>query len=305
MRIFVIHKGEDFDKVIKLKEKISETIEADILILESDKKFKSWKSEARFKIKICDLVLYALGENTNKSENVDYEIKYSRKKHKQILLYNLDSTKKYAINKSLFRKDKFTGMDKPLFKEIELKDLTKILKYGYDFDIKDTLEKTFFSENDISLVEQYKSYLQTSEQVLNRRQAVSNFYTTLNTSLLTTAATISGIIFGIESLKNNFILGCGITILISLIGILLSFNWIKLLESYGSLNGAKIKVLAQIEKKLPVNIFDTEWKIMSEKLGEKNYVSFTSIEKRVPKIFITIYFILICLSLIILFVGII
>ena len=52
MRIFVIHKGEDFDKVIKLKEKISETIEADILILESDKKFKSWKSEARFKIKI-------------------------------------------------------------------------------------------------------------------------------------------------------------------------------------------------------------------------------------------------------------
>ena len=98
------------------------------------------------------------------------------------------------------------------------------------------------------MVEQYNAYLETSEEGLNRRQTVSNFYTTLNTSLLTAATTISGVLFGIESLSNNFMLGCGITVIICLIGIMLSINWLKLLESYGSLNGAKIKVITQIEK---------------------------------------------------------
>ena len=102
----------------------------------------------------------------------------------------------------------------------------------------------------------------------------------------------------IESLKNNYILGCGIAIIISLIGILLSFNWLKLLDSYGTLNGAKIRVITEIEKKLPVNIYDTEWKVMSEKLGSKNYVSFTNIEKRIPKIFIGIYLFIICFAII-------
>lgn len=46
------------------------------------------------------------------------------------------------------------------------------------------------------------------------------------------------------------------------------------------------------------NIYDTEWKIMSEKLGTKNYVPFTKIEKRVPKIFIGVYIFLVCVAMV-------
>lgn len=294
MRIFVIHKGEDFEEVSKLKNKIAKEINADILVLESNSAFKTWKKQARYKIKICDFVLMFLGENTHKSKNVDYEIHYAMKKHKQILLYEYNPSGGYTINKSLFTRDSFTGNDRPLFKTITLENLTRILKYGYDFDIKDTLEEAAAFKNDCGLIEQYKVYLETSEEVLNRRQSVSNFYTTLNTSLLTVASTITGVIFGIDSIKNNYLVGCGIALIISLVGILLCLNWNKLLDSYGNLNGAKIKVLSQMEKNLYANIYDTEWKIMSEKLGQKKYVSFTKIEKRVPKIFIGIYILLAC-----------
>ena len=299
MRIFVIHKGEDYNQVLLLKEKLEGICHVDILVLESDSKFKSWKSEAKYKIKICDLVLYVLGKNTYKSTNVDFEIKYSLRKRKQILLYALDAKENYEINKALFCKDKFTGKGKPLFKVIKLEDLTKILQYGYDFDINQTLDATNYVDMQTDLIEQYKVYLQTSEEVLNRRQNVSNFYTTLNTSLLTLSATIASILFGIKSLTNNYLLGCSIAVIISLIGIFLSFNWIKLLDSYGALNGAKIRVISEIEKKLPANIYDTEWKVMSEKLGSKNYISFTNIEKRVPKIFICIYCLLSLMAVII------
>lgn len=299
MRIFIIHKGQDYSQVLLLKEKLESISHVDILALESDSKFKTWKSEAKYKIKICDLVLYVLGENTSKSTNVDFEIKYALRKHKQILLYALDENKKYEINKTLFCKNKFTGQSKPLFKVIKLEDLTKILQYGYDFDINQTLDATNYVDIQTDLIEQYKVYLQTSEEVLNRRQNVSNFYTTLNTSLLTLTATIASILFGIKSLTNNYLLGCSIAIIISLIGVFLCFNWIKLLDSYGILNGAKIRVISEIEKKLPANIYDTEWKVMSEKLGSKNYISFTNIEKRVPKIFISIYCLLIFLAILI------
>ena len=74
MRIFIIHKGQDYSQVLLLKEKLESISHVDILALESDSKFKTWKSEAKYKIKICDLVLYVLGENTSKSTNVDFEI---------------------------------------------------------------------------------------------------------------------------------------------------------------------------------------------------------------------------------------
>ena len=140
MRIFVIHKGEDFEEVMKLKTELTKEISADILILESDKKFKTWKSEAKYKIRLCDLVLYVLGKHTSESKNVDFEIKYARKKHRQILVYKLDDKEDYKISDSLYVKDKFTGKPKPLFKIIKIKDLEKVLQFGYEFDIKDKLD---------------------------------------------------------------------------------------------------------------------------------------------------------------------
>ena len=53
---------------------------------------------------------------------------------------------------------------------------------------------------------------------------------------------------------------------------------------------------------MPVALYDAEWQIMSDKLNNKKYVSFTNSEKRIPKIFLFVFIIIIlvvsCLLLI-------
>ena len=323
MKIFIVHKGEDRDRIVELKKKIEELVDVDLLLMETDankktcendKKTKkkrvpkkcfnknkddnTWFKEAKQKIKQSDMILYALGENTYSSPNVDKEIEYSLKKKKQIVLIRLNPEKKDVINKSLFKKDTYNNTDKPLFKEIKLDDLERILKQGYHFDVSDKLADTRDPKRESDLIEQYKAYLATSEDVLTRRQNTSNFYTTLNTSILTFATTISGVILGLPVVKNSMLVVSIITFVVSLIGILLNWNWFSLLESYGRLNGAKMRVISEMEKNLPANVYNTEWKVMSEKLYGGRYVSFTSIEKRIPIFFAIIFAITFCASIV-------
>ena len=44
-----------------------------------------------------------------------------------------------------------------------------------------------------------------------------------------------------------------------------------------------------LEEQLPIALYDAEWRIMSDKLNNKKYVSFTNSEKRIPKIFGFVY----------------
>ena len=50
-----------------------------------------------------------------------------------------------------------------------------------------------------------------------------------------------------------------------------------------------MKVIAAIEKQLPFDIYDIEWKVQTDKLGKQKYVSFTNIEKCIPLIFTILY----------------
>lgn len=298
MKIFIIHRGKDAKKVERFKKQIQQTIDVDLLALESDPDNQKWFKEAKVKIDRSDLILFALGKHTHESENVDKEILYALKRKKQILLYRLNPKSDDKINRVLFRRDDYTNTDKPLFKEIELEDLVKIFRYGYSFDVQDKLNDTNLPKRENELIEQYKAYLATSEDVLTRRQNTSNFYTTLNASMLTVATTVSGVLLGIPALSNSLLVVSLIFFPVSVVGILLNINWISLLESYGRLNSAKIRVISEMEKNLPANIYDTEWKVMSERLGDRSYVSFTAIEKRLPMFFIALFGILACVSIV-------
>ena len=61
----------------------------------------------------------------------------------------------------------------------------------------------------------------------------------------------------------------------------------------GYLTGEKTednrKVIKLLEEQLPVMLYDAEWRIMSDKLNNKKYVSFTDSEKRIPKLFLCLY----------------
>ena len=82
--------------------------------------------------------------------------------------------------------------------------------------------------------------------------------------------------------------------LLSIVGIILSISWIKLLSSYGDLNSSKMKIISYIEKQLPASLYDAEWAALSDKLNKRKYVSFTNSEKGVPLLFIIVY---ICVSI--------
>ncbi len=72
-------------------------------------------------------------------------------------------------------------------------------------------------------------------------------------------------------------------------GIILDISWIGILEAYGTLNAAKMKVIHLLEEQLPVALYDVEWRVMSDKLNNRKYVSFTDREKRIPIIFAFVY----------------
>ncbi|MBQ7390892.1 MAG: toll/interleukin-1 receptor domain-containing protein [Clostridia bacterium] len=303
MKIFIIHRSMDKDRIKKLKQDIENVCNIDLLLLDSNIDNTEWFEEAKRKIKESDMILYALGETTHESPNVDDEINYALKKKKQILLIRLNPDQKDKINAPLFKKDSYNNTDKPLFKEIKTEDLARVLDQGYQFDVGDKLAETKDPKREADLIEQYKAYLATSEDVLTRRQNTSNFYTTLNTSILTLALTIAGLIFGLPSIGNSLLIASVITLAVSAIGVLLNLNWLSLLESYGRLNGAKIRVISEIEKSLPANIYNTEWKVMSEKLCGEKYVSFTSIEKRIPAFFTILFGLLFVASIVALIIA--
>ena len=69
------------------------------------------------------------------------------------------------------------------------------------------------------------------------------------------------------------------------IGVILSISWSKILASYGNLNSSKMKIISNIEKQLPLSLFDAEWAALSDKLNKKKYVSFTESEQIIPRLF--------------------
>lgn len=322
MNVFVIHKSDDLPVVDEITEHLTkDDPSSHLLVLKgSDSKNKdAWKKEAKKKIKDSNCVLIINGEKTAYSNNVQFEINYALKKHKEIFLFQLNSHN--DIYNKLYAYDEFMKVKhhqqcdikkcRPLFKSIEgvknennnyiLNDLKRIIKNNYDFDIIDELKLNDIADSDAkmtNLLEQYKIYLGTSEEVITRRQTASSFYTSINTSLITVAITASGLIFSLSNMSNQNVFVGVILFIISLLGILICINWMLILESYGKLNSAKIKVISAIEKKLPADIYDTEWRVMSEKIGTKKYKSFTYIEKKLPIIFMLLYSILLLLGII-------
>lgn len=292
MKVFIIHSGKDVEEVNKIKEEFYQKCHSLEMLSLDDKQTKYWKKDAYKKIKEADCALFIVGENSYLSENIDWEIKKFIKLKKQIYTYKLSSNVKY--NEVLFKANMFGNgelIDKTKYmfsKELEKDKLFQIFNNQYETDIIDELGINSKQGDPSVILEQYKIYLQTSEDLVTRRQNVSNFYTTINSLLLT----VCGVVTPLMSNMNILYLA-GVICIFSIIGSILCFNWMKVISSYGQLNSAKMKVISVIEKTLPLNIYDTEWKVQTDKMQNKKYCSFTSIEKRVPKVFIAIYIILI------------
>lgn len=291
MKGYVIYKFSDKETVTKELENLQLMCPSLELLLLPEVPLNKWKIYANKKIKEADCAIFFVGKEAHKSINIDWELKRFIKLEKPI--YTIKLEKENIYNDVLVRQSRFGNVnasDSVKFmysKEVSIDGLVKILNNNLEFDVGEDISCHLDMDPKV-LIEQYKAYLQTSEDVVSRRQSVSNFYITVNSTLISVLSTIVAIlnILGAEYSLLITIIGC---YLIPFLGVILCFNWRRLVYSYGQLNAAKMKVISAIEKNLPFNIYDVEWKVQTDKLGKRKYVSFTKIEKLIPLLFSVIY----------------
>lgn len=138
-------------------------------------------------------------------------------------------------------------------------------------------------------LEQYKMYVESAEKVSDRRSNLNTFYLSLTT-------TIAGVI---GYLKTNTVENSEYLIIgLSISAILICIYWVNLLENYRKLNSGKFKVIHEIEKELPLNLYEYEW----EKLGQGNdpklYKKLSNVEKIIPFIFGTLFLLVVIIEII-------
>ena len=142
-----------------------------------------------------------------------------------------------------------------------------------------------FDENEYGVdyknhfLEMYKVYLEMADRISSRRQSANNFFLTINTAVV---GFIGYIQLGAEK-------GSDYYYLISVAGMVLCYIWYRLVKSYKGLNSGKFKVVRQLEKKLPVSPYDTEWEIVGKGKKPELYLPFTNIEMKVPWVFFALH----------------
>lgn len=278
MNVFVIHSGADYnaaDKIIsELKQKV---YSLNALILKNGNCF--WKLEASGKIKKSQMVLFIVGENSHASPNIGWEIKEAIRLRKPVYVIKLHES--HRLHDALQIKDPFSGAREDYGKVKSPAEIAAMLT-GYNEGNYGLFNDSEKEPDQEALLEQYKLFLQTSEDLVSRRQNVNNFYLSLSSALVA----ILGVLFALDFQQEGKLI---VSAVFCLIGIILSISWSKTLSCYGNLNSSKMKIISSIEKKLPLSLFDAEWAALSDKLNKKKYISFTESEQAIPRIFGALY----------------
>ena len=138
-------------------------------------------------------------------------------------------------------------------------------------------EETYGSSFTSDLLEQYKLYVQSTENVSARRVASNRYLLTLNIALAA--------LYGIQSA------GFGQsywTLLVPIVGIPISALWYLVIKSHADLNRIKFDIVHELETHLPSRIYEYEWNLAEGGKG-KTYRAVTAIERWIPMLFIVLH----------------
>ena len=130
------------------------------------------------------------------------------------------------------------------------------------------------------LLEQYKLYVQSAENVSARRVASSNYLLTLNTALVA--------LYGLQSASfgENYW-----TLLVPIAGILISWLWCSIIKAHVDLNRVKFEVIHEFEEHLPAAMYKHEWQLAEGGQG-KAYRAVTTTERWIPSLFAILHAVL-------------
>ena len=136
---------------------------------------------------------------------------------------------------------------------------------------------SYSGEYESHLLEQYKLYVQSADNLSARRVSSNNFLLTLNSAIIALYG-INAAFAGID----NWILG------IPFGGLLASLVWYMMIRSHRNLNDVKFTIISDLEKHLPVRLYTHEWKLAKGD-NPNAYLSVTDIERWIPVLYAALH----------------
>lgn len=292
MNIYVIYKFHDYKVVKETVDKICAAIPSDnrIFMFDPDPKPKLWRARARKKLKDSQMVLLFDSVSGGKAEvgrHISWELKYAAKQEKKVVILKTDPL---SVDRTWYEYD-YSEQDPrlPKYKTIPISDAVSFMQRECGWQIDKSLLHTdspqaLTAEQMQILLQQYQIMVDTSEKLMERRQATTNLYTTLSTTLIA----LIGASFAFE----NVMMCAAILLASGLILILLCRNWKLSLDAYDLNNTGKFAVINLLEKHLPAEIFECEYRYNKQ----RGMRSFSTREKHLPRIFTCIGGVLIAIS---------
>ena len=146
-----------------------------------------------------------------------------------------------------------------------------------------------------TMLELYKLCVEMADRVSQRRQSANNYFLTINTTLI--SLLIAFLVYSrfVKDMSHGFTVG--VLVGVSVVGIANCYVWYSLIKSYKAMNGAKFKVIHDMEEIIGYRPYFDEWEHLSRGEDKKIYNKFTVVESYVPLVFLAGYFIAILLSL--------
>ena len=239
----------------------------------------NWRVVATSILESCDAVVCLVGKDTYESEAIAWEIREANRLEKPLVIVKMspehtmppvcDELHVPFIN---WNSTTLAGLIAELLLEPALfaRDISK--------DTHDGLNMIW---------NQYDLMVKSWEALIQRRQNVNALYISAVAALLA----VTGVTFSAID-KTGLLKAMILIFILGLIGAGLSFNWRKTLISYGTLSRAKSKVVSALEKHLPAQLFDAEWKI----LEAKKYRSTTDTDKQTALFYILLFLTISCVS---------
>ncbi len=120
------------------------------------------------------------------------------------------------------------------------------------------------------ILEQWKTCAEMANCNSERRINSNNIYIAINAAIIALTS------FSLDYKS----------IVMSIVGIIVSILWQSTIKSYKELNRVKYRIINEIEKMLPISPYEYEWKLINE---EGKYKRFTYLETFLPWIFIFLY----------------
>ena len=137
--------------------------------------------------------------------------------------------------------------------------------------------ETYGESFSTDLLEQYKVYVQSAENVSARRVSSNRYILTVNAALVAS--------YGFQSASLGLTTW---TIPIAVAGIIISLLMLSIIKSHRDLNTVKFKVIHEFEQHLPAAPYDCEWQLAEEGCG-KSYQAVSHIESWIPVVFLVLH----------------